>query len=163
MTRTIARARACCLGAPLLLALAGCFADPGPGDAATGPYDASSEGLSPIGPASSSSGATTTFADTSSTTMVEVETTTGEDTTTGVGTTTSADAPCEGPADCGEGEFCDFPDLLCGGGDAGACQPRPTRCAATTPTYGCNCEVYESACHAQQAGVDARGLIVECL
>lgn len=70
--------------------------------------------------------------------------------------------PCDEAGDgaCGPGEYCDYPDDLCGTtGGEGTCTPRPSDCPSThDPVCACDGTVYENACAAEAAGVDVRSL-----
>lgn len=57
---------------------------------------------------------------------------------------------------CGDGEFCDFPDNLCGLGAIGVCTPRPTDCERTIfeSTCACNGLVWENECVVMANGFD---------
>lgn len=57
---------------------------------------------------------------------------------------------------CGDAEYCDFADDLCGANDGdGVCTPIPESCPAVDePACGCDGTVYGNACEAGLAGVD---------
>jgi hypothetical protein len=68
-----------------------------------------------------------------------------------------AEEPCTGDADCGDGEWCDFPvGALCGADDTpGVCRPRPDSCVAVYRSVcGCDGASYGNACEAASAGTD---------
>ena len=59
-------------------------------------------------------------------------------------------------AQCGRGQFCNFPpEAPCGAGDVtGLCEPRPQICTLQfDPVCGCDDETYASSCEAAAAGV----------
>ncbi len=58
---------------------------------------------------------------------------------------------------CTASQYCDYPDNLCGTGDAtGACKPRPAVCpqVAGPPSCGCDDKVHVSDCATNTAGFD---------
>jgi hypothetical protein len=69
---------------------------------------------------------------------------------------TTGGTPCQSNADCSGAERCDFGDESCGtSGVAGTCLPRPTECDNDErPVCGCDDELYNSSCHAAEAGTD---------
>jgi hypothetical protein len=87
--------------------------------------------------------ATSTFTSSSSSTTAPDDGTTGG-------------SPCQSNADCSGDERCDFADESCGtSGVAGMCTPRPTDCEnEERPVCGCDDELYNSSCHAAEAGTD---------
>ncbi|MBK8718454.1 MAG: hypothetical protein IPN32_27560 [Deltaproteobacteria bacterium] len=64
--------------------------------------------------------------------------------------------PCEMPAcDCQDGEYCDWPDDQCGGGEAGDCVALPDACDDVyDPVCGCDGATYSNECYAALEGVD---------
>lgn len=81
-------------------------------------------------------------------------------TATGGGNTggTGGGGVCGGLAGvtCGAGEFCDFPENMCGGDDGqGTCVAKPDACdSSLAPVCACDGTVYSNECVAQQAGQD---------
>jgi hypothetical protein len=77
---------------------------------------------------------------------------------------TSADTGTTGPGslscgdvDCGESEWCDWSDGVCGvdGFGMSMCEPRPKGCGEDyAPVCGCDGQVHSNACSATMAGVD---------
>jgi hypothetical protein len=68
-----------------------------------------------------------------------------------------AETTCAADADCGEGQWCDFPvGALCGADDVdGVCRPRPDSCIAVyRAVCGCDGTTYGNACEAAAAGTD---------
>ncbi|MBW2453804.1 MAG: VWA domain-containing protein [Deltaproteobacteria bacterium] len=63
---------------------------------------------------------------------------------------------CGATMPCASGQLCHVPDFTCGTtATAGSCVPTPTGCPASDPpACGCDGQTYQSACHAQAAGVD---------
>jgi hypothetical protein len=57
---------------------------------------------------------------------------------------------------CPAGQYCEFPDQMCGGNDdEGTCAQRPQGCPEIVdPTCGCDHQVYPSPCDAAAAGAD---------
>ena len=60
--------------------------------------------------------------------------------------------------DCDDDEYCAFPEGAFCAFEVdirGTCEPRPETCLGLgDPVHGCDCNVYENPCEAQQAGVD---------
>lgn len=180
------RRRALVLGVVLSSAAAACFTDEGAATTISGGLESTSSSTTSTSTADSTADATTD-ATTDASTSAQTTTTTTADATTDEGSTSEADSEastseatatstgddttttsgglgCAGPEDCGDEEFCDFPDVLCGLGDAGVCAPRPLMCGSRkVVTFGCDCVEYPSPCAAQMAGADVRGNIVDCL
>jgi hypothetical protein len=51
------------------------------------------------------------------------------------------------------GEYCDFPDSLCGAGNGGSCKPMPKSCTSVLqPVCGCDNKSYGNLCEAHKAG-----------
>ena len=68
---------------------------------------------------------------------------------------------CQVTEECGPGQYCDFPDGLCGAGMTGACKakPNPLDCVCTIDgVCGCDGATYCDNCSAAQAGVDVQPL-----
>ena len=64
---------------------------------------------------------------------------------------------CDATRPCGQGEYCDFPDSLCGAGEPmGTCVAAPqTDCGPESTVCGCDGQVYTAGgCAAALAGVD---------
>jgi len=56
---------------------------------------------------------------------------------------------------CGPTEYCDFPDNLCGMGEAGVCTARPTMCSDEfASSCACNGLVYMNGCAGMEEGFD---------
>jgi len=57
---------------------------------------------------------------------------------------------------CATGEYCDYPDDLCGAADgSGTCQPTPQGCPGLyAPVCACDGMVYSNPCEAASAGKD---------
>jgi hypothetical protein len=58
---------------------------------------------------------------------------------------------------CGDTQYCDWPDDSCGVGDSlGECKPRPIDCTNPDdePVCGCNGRPYDNPCAAAMAGAD---------
>ena len=161
----------------MLVALAGCFSDGGPGDGETTLTTAAGSSAGTTGSDTDTLGSTdadettanvsssegTTAATVSATTEFTTNSSdTGASTDTSSGTDTEGGAACKAPDDCDSDEFCDFPDLFCGEASAGVCQPRPSDCQFMAIVHGCDCVIYESVCHAHAAGVDQLGLSGDC-
>lgn len=66
--------------------------------------------------------------------------------------------PCGGKSggSCETGDYCDYPDDLCGAADgAGTCTPKPQACPDVyDPVCSCDGTVYGNACDAAAAGQD---------
>jgi hypothetical protein len=108
----------------------------------------------------------TTAATSTSTTSSEDETAHGvddgvhetgesEDTGESNGEATGNLGGCVVNDDCQELEYCNFPDGLCGSGQAGSCVLKPEgMCPAVfAPVCGCDEKTYENACEAAVLGV----------
>lgn len=63
---------------------------------------------------------------------------------------------CVDAFDCDEGEWCDFPDNLCGAGQAGTCRGVPQGCNDLyRPTCTCDGTIASNPCEGQSARFDA--------
>jgi hypothetical protein len=61
---------------------------------------------------------------------------------------------------CRAGEYCDFPDDLCGAADApGVCKERPQACTREfNPTCGCDGKIHSNPCMTRADGTDVSRL-----
>jgi hypothetical protein len=62
---------------------------------------------------------------------------------------------CSPEQPCGAGEYCDYPDDLCGAGSSGTCTPKPEGCDLLyAPVCGCDGQVHGNDCAARSGGTD---------